>query len=60
MPASWLQQTSAFNLYCSLAGSIAHLGLVIVNNAEMDTTWIHFSCINVRNERKQNKVKLLQ
>lgn len=60
MPTQWLQHTSASNLYCSLAGNVAHLGLVIVNNAEIDTTWIQFSSINVRTERKQNEVKHLQ
>lgn len=58
MPNSWFQQTSAFNLYCSLAGSIACLGLVIVNNTETHSTWIHFPCINVGTARKQKPEKL--
>lgn len=45
MPIWWLQQTSALNLYCSLARSIAHLGLDVVNNAKngyhMDTFLIY-------------------
>ena len=46
-----LQKVSAQNQYCSSGKSIAHLRLNTVNNAKMDTTWIHFSNINVRSKK---------